>query len=487
MVFKGYLFSVLYAVACLLLSFILYKIGMQKKYTRKVVHILVGFEWIILGYFHGNAFTKGSLHILNVCVLFFILLLIVYKKHLMPMISSDGDNSPGTVYYCVSMSIMAAVSLFEPRFMLPFGIAVFCTSLGDGFAGVLGQAIRKFNPRIWKSKTLIGSLFGLVFSFLSSFVLIRIFAPESSLWISVLIAVFSTELEIVTGFGLDNISLPIGASTLSYFLLYYSTETLNYIVPILLTPFMLAVVIERRVLTRVGTVAAIILDFIVSLAFGNMGFIMMALFLVGGVAIDKVKEKIKGKSLLSDTKSDSTRDAYQVLANSLPAMLLSLAYVITSHEVFLVAFAVSVAEAFSDTCASGLGVLSSKTYDVFKLRRAEQGMSGGMSLVGTLSSLLGAALVSIIPLCFGIYGFYHALFVTLCAFFGAVFDSFLGSVFQVKYRCLKCGKLTERAEHCGRSAKKVAGFSSVDNDVVNFASGVFCSVLALLLYFAFFS
>ena len=43
MIFKGYLFSVLYALICLLFAFMLYKVGVEKKITRKIVHILVGF------------------------------------------------------------------------------------------------------------------------------------------------------------------------------------------------------------------------------------------------------------------------------------------------------------------------------------------------------------------------------------------------------------------------------------------------------------
>ena len=131
MILKGYILSMAYAMICLLLSFILYKLGLPKKYTRKVVHILVGFEWVIL--YH----TMGSgLHFIAVCLIFTALLAVSYKKSLMPMISSDGDNAPGTVYYGLSMTVMAIVSLFLENFFFAFGIAVFCTSVGDGFAGI---------------------------------------------------------------------------------------------------------------------------------------------------------------------------------------------------------------------------------------------------------------------------------------------------------------------------------------------------------------
>ena len=136
MILKGYLFSLLYGIICLALAFLLYKLGIPKKMTRKVVHIFIGFEWVILNHFLG-----ASVHFIAVCVIFLILLIVAYRKSLMPMISSEGDNAPGTVYYAVAMTIMATVSYFVPLMMYPFGIGVFCTSFGDGLAGLVGQSI----------------------------------------------------------------------------------------------------------------------------------------------------------------------------------------------------------------------------------------------------------------------------------------------------------------------------------------------------------
>ena len=135
MIFKGYLFSVLYAFLCLGLALLVYKLGAPKKITRKIVHILVGFEWVILYTFFGP-----GLHFLSVCLLFLVILAIAYRGNLMPMISSDGDNAPGTVYYALAMSIMGTITVFLPEMIIHFGIGVFCTSFGDGLAGLVGQS-----------------------------------------------------------------------------------------------------------------------------------------------------------------------------------------------------------------------------------------------------------------------------------------------------------------------------------------------------------
>ena len=93
MILKGYVFSLLYGVLCLALALLAYKHGMPKKYTRKLVHILVGFEWVILYHYMGT----GSTHFLAVCLVFTALLALTYRGKLLPMISSEDNNSPGTV------------------------------------------------------------------------------------------------------------------------------------------------------------------------------------------------------------------------------------------------------------------------------------------------------------------------------------------------------------------------------------------------------
>ena len=74
------------------------------------------------------------------------------------------------------------MGLFEPGVMLPFGIGVICTSVGDGFAGVVGQLVKKHNPKIYKNKTVFGFTTNLLASFLASYLLSYIFEIGLSLW-----------------------------------------------------------------------------------------------------------------------------------------------------------------------------------------------------------------------------------------------------------------------------------------------------------------
>lgn len=476
MILKGYIFGIGYAFICLLISFIMYKLGVPKRYTRKVVHILVGFEWVILYHFLG-----AGIHFLTVCVIFLILLAIAYKGRLMPMISSEDDNAPGTVYYAVAMTGVAAVGCFVPEVMLPFGIGVMCTSFGDGLAGFVGQAIRRYNPEIYGRKTLLGALTNFVISTACAAVISSVYSLELGFVNCIFIGILSTELELVTSRGLDNVSVTWGTTALAYGFMYFA-DVNAYLVPVIFTPLIVMLCVQKKALTSGGIIAAIVLDIAASIAFGNKGFIILCTFFTGSITVDKIKKHYKNQSRNNDVKSEC-RNYMQVLVNGMIAFLCSISFIVTKNSIFAVPFVASLGEAFADTVASGIGTLSKRTYDPFRRQKCENGLSGGMSLIGTLSSFLAALIISVIAYCLGFNGFGFAEFVivSLSAFLGGIFDSFLGSLLQIKYKCIVCGKITEREEHCDTQTVRYSGFAFIDNDIVNLLSCTFSAVLATVL------
>ncbi len=478
MIFQGYLFSIVYAVLVLALGLALYKLRCPKKVTRKIVHILIGFEWVILYRFFG-----GGIHFLFVCLLFLGILLISYRKRLLPMIESDSDNSPGTVYYALAMSIMALITVFVPDMTLPFGIGVFCTSLGDGFAGLLGQLMNTpSNGKIYGNKTIYGTLYNAIICFIVAGVMNAKFDMGMADWHIVAIALFATLLELFATKGLDNITVTLGASFLSYFFIHFDRAE-NYIIPIILTPIMIAFASKKQALTSGGIIAAIIVDIIISISLGNFGFVILFSFFTLGLITDKIKKqhKNKGRKTKKFGKSNP-RDHRQVLANSLAAAVCSLLFLLTSNRVFVVSFVAAFAEALADTTASGIGSLSDKAYDPFRMRPCRAGLSGGMSLIGTMSSIVGAVVISLIAYAFGMLSIIESVIVILTGFLGGIFDSLLGSLVQVKYRCTVCDEITEKNMHCNAPTIKHSGIRFVDNNFVNFMSTVFASVLASVLF-----
>lgn len=477
MIALGYAFSIAYALLCLLIGFAAYKLGAPKKITRKIVHILVGFEWLILYHFFG-----GGAHFLAVCLICTALLSISHFKKLLPMIESSEDNSPGTVYYGIAMSVMALITLFVPDMIIPFGIGVFCTSLGDGLAGLAGQWIKSpRNAKIYGSKTFYGSYTNILVCFIVAGVFNGKFDLGLSVWYILAIAFFATELELFTGKGLDNITVTLSASFLSYFLIHFDRAG-EYIIPILFTPLMIAFAYKKKALSTGGIIAAIIVDILISLAFGNFGFVMLLAFFLGGIITDKFKNKYKNKGR-KEKRATECRSYIQVLANSLTASICALCYLFTKQNLFVIAFVASLAEALADTAASGIGVLSGRAYDPFRHRPCTPGLSGGMSKLGTVASVFAALLMSLIALCFGSIDLIDVAVITLASILGAIFDSLLGSLLQVKFKCPKCGKITESKEHCSTPTTHHSGITCVTNNTVNLLSTIFSAILAGLLYY----
>ena len=476
-VFLGYFLGVAYAFLCIGIAVLLSRFGLPRPYSRKVVHILVGFEWVILRRFHG-----ASIHFLLVCLLFLLFLFVAYRLSLLPTISSDADNAPGTIYYALAMSVMALFTLFFPAWMNPFGVAVFCTSFGDGFAGVIGQAIRRGNPILYRGKTLFGTLACFVFSFLAAFAVSRIFGFSLSLLACFAIAVLAAELELFSSHGFDNITVALGTFLLCGAFLFLPSIG-HYLVSILLTPAVIGFVREKKILTESAVIIALVMDVAVTVSLGNFGFVLLLSFLAGGALVDRFKEKHCTHPDETE-KNTAARDVFQVLANGLLPTLIALLFPLlplaSQKSAVLLLYTVALAEAFADTCASGFGAAAKYVFDPFRRTEVRGGISGGMSAPGTAAALGGGFLLAFVAYLFGAVSFFGILLAGACAFFGAVFDSFLGSVLQIKYRCPVCGVLTERKIHCSTEAKRAFGVRWMNNDAVNFISELFAVLLAFL-------
>ena len=208
---------------------------------------------------------------------------------------------------------------------------------------------------------------------------------------------------------------------------------------------------------------------------------LLLAFLLLSVIVDKIKKKFK-RSTDEISKRGEHRDEIQVIANGLIPMFMALAFLVSGERIFILAYTAALAECFADTCASGFGMLSDSAFDPFRMKRVPVGLSGGMSLLGTLASFIAAAAFPLISLGFGVLNLGECLIAALGAVIGTVTDSMLGSVMQVKYKCTVCGITTEKEAHCGAETERVSGFRFVSNDVVNVASAAFAVVVSALIY-----
>jgi uncharacterized protein (TIGR00297 family) len=246
---------------------------------------------------------------------------------------------------------------------------------------------------------------------------------------------------------------------------------------------------KKEALSLSGAVSAAILG--TSLYyFGGIYFsaILVAFFISSSI-LTKYKKEIK-KDLSDINEKGGKRDYTQVAANGLLGFVFALLFYITKNHIFILAYGTAFAASNSDTWASELGTLSkSSPISIITLRKIEKGMSGGISILGIIASILGAGLIGAIFTAGYIllYGFspewIKLLFIcSFGGFMGSIIDSFLGATVQVKYRCSICGKITEKKVHHGQPANISGGIEFINNDVINFTSSFLASMIAVSIY-----
>ena len=175
------------------------------------------------------------------------------------------------------------------------------------------------------------------------------------------------------------------------------------------------------------------------------------------------------------------RGIIQVLCNSLPALVYGSVYFATGIHSFLIASAATVCAGIADSAASDLGILSNgSVISLLTFKKTERGMSGGVSLAGILYALITAFAVAAVVFAVGEVGLKGFWVIGVSGFIGTLVDSLLGAAFQSAYRCNKCGKLTERKNHCGKPTILVKGIKFIDNNVVNIVSLFLAGAISLI-------
>ena len=215
--------------------------------------------------------------------------------------------------------------------------------------------------------------------------------------------------------------------------------------------------VKKDALTVPAALEAMVL-ILVSCWFGKwfgLAYLLIAYFSIA--LIDRVLKKKTAGIFSGINKKHGARDHIQVAANGFAAFVCILLYRFTDHRAFLIGFAVAIAQALADSVSSDVGVLSkSAPVSICTFKPVPRGLSGGVSLLGTLSGLAACLF------CGGIYYLFFfdlsgGLFVVFFAFIGCLADSIIGDLLQEKFQCTVCQSLTEKTDHCNAPATHVSG------------------------------
>ena len=208
-----YLFGYGYlALAFFLVTVLKRLFFMRAELSRKLLHILIGYTYVIL-YDHFILPENVSPYELLVMPISFILInYLSYRYRIFDIMERDGeDNHPGTVYYAIAVTLLMAGTILFPVTVIPSGIAIFALSLGDGFAAIFGTLFGKYGPRIGRKKSLIGSLACLIGA-VGGIYLLMLFVPFSFPFYAVLALGAVTALCELMPFGLDNFTILFGVT-----------------------------------------------------------------------------------------------------------------------------------------------------------------------------------------------------------------------------------------------------------------------------------
>lgn len=259
----------------------------------------------------------------------------------------------------------------------------------------------------------------------------------------------------------------------------------------LLLGFIFAIIIsllayKAKSLDKTGAIAATVEG---TLIFGLGGWewaILLLAFFISSSALSKMFKKRK-KDLKEKFDKGNRRDAMQVLGNGgLAALFAALHFFFPDTLWTWLGFSAALAAVNADTWATELGVLNPSQPRIITniKQKVEKGTSGGISIIGTLASLAGAALIAVLSAIFTPSGSFLFIFIliTIAGLFGALFDSFLGATVQAIYYCPTCEKETERyPKHlCGTETRYFRGWKWLKNDWVNFACAGFGILIALV-------
>jgi uncharacterized protein (TIGR00297 family) len=155
----------------------------------------------------------------------------------------------------------------------------------------------------------------------------------------------------------------------------------------------------------------------------------------------------------------------------------------------MIVSAVAIAASTSDTWASEIGALSkSKPFSILTFKAMEKGLSGAVSVIGIIASLIGAAAISLLFVTlyymnnpFEILVFFeYAMIILIAGFLGTILDSYLGAFLQAKYKDLKTGKIKEFIINT-ENYILISGKKIITNNTVNFIMILTISIVTYLL------
>ena len=256
----------------------------------------------------------------------------------------------------------------------------------------------------------------------------------------------------------------------------------NYILGLFFASLIAYMSLRLKFLTWSGAIATFILAQLIFDLGGIKWSIPIITFFISSSILTKLNNQ-KNIEVRNYFEKNGARDYLQVIANGGIGGILVLVNAFYPNELFYLIYIASLSSVCADTWATEFGTWrKTATYNALSLKPVAQGTSGGISVIGLFGALIGSFCIALSATGWVEISYIRfVILVLLTGFLGSYFDSILGATIQAQYLCLVCNKVTERKIHCGKHTDHFRGFSWINNDVVNFFSGIMGAILIVIL------
>ncbi len=252
----------------------------------------------------------------------------------------------------------------------------------------------------------------------------------------------------------------------------------NFDIGVIASAVIAFVAYRTRALDGSGALLAFVVGSATVAGLGGAGAAVLLAFFVSSVALSRLGKAQKA-TRFHDIGKTGPRDGAQVVANGGIAAICAV-LALHGDARFAVAFAGAFAAATADTWGTEVGALwGGQPRSILTWRPIAIGLSGGITLAGTLAEFGGAVTIALVALGFGPHAFVPVLAGGIA---GAFADSLLGGSLQSLRWCPQCRRACETDPHaCGANTSSVRGFGWLGNDAVNLAAtlGGACVAFAL--------
>ena len=175
--------------------------NIKPEYTRKIAHIFSTLSTLLFPQLFSDI-----LYPLLLCSSFCIALFVAKLLKVIPSIDRVERKTEGSYMLALAVGVTYFLSAKLNNIVI-YQLPILILAISDPLAGIAGQ---KFSSkRLFKGKTVMGSLFFLLSAFVISFVYMMMRCHQPIWGISAMIALSATTTELLSPRGSDNLSIPL--------------------------------------------------------------------------------------------------------------------------------------------------------------------------------------------------------------------------------------------------------------------------------------